>query len=165
MEEKWAMIPGYGDNYEASDWGRIRNVTTGRILAQAPQNKGYMQVSLFVDRKHKRCTVHRLVAAAFLGPDPRFVNHKDLNRANPRLGNLEYLTRRENIEHAQANGVKFGPKRAHKFLSEDTVRAIRVAQGSGPQVARRFGVGTSTVYNIRKGVYHKDVAQEAPCRT
>jgi hypothetical protein len=66
----------------------------------------YNCVSLAKDNNPKNAYVHHLVAAAFLGPKPdgAEVNHKDCDKTNNALSNLEYVSRGENIAHALANG-------------------------------------------------------------
>lgn len=83
----------------------------GKILKQSTVN-GYRTVNL--GSRHRNKSVHRLVAEAFI-PNPHNlpeVNHKDLNKANNRVGNLEWTTYEGNRDHAKRSGVKFGrPKK------------------------------------------------------
>lgn len=76
----------------------------GRVLRPQPHNNGYRTVSPD-GRKHK--TIHSLVAAAFLGPRPDGcdVNHIDGDKTNNAASNLEYVTRKENMQHAMATGL------------------------------------------------------------
>lgn len=90
------------DDYEVSFFGRVRNATNKNILSNIDRNRtGYLRVYLFKDHKKKRYFIHRLVAEAFLpkkqGKD--FVNHKDGNKQNNELGNLEWCNRSENMKH------------------------------------------------------------------
>ncbi|MGY2132709.1 HNH endonuclease signature motif containing protein [Hymenobacter sp. HD11105] len=67
--------------------------------------KGYQQVDLYTDTGREwRVRVHRLVAQRFLYPVPgkNHVNHKDGNKHNNRVSNLEWCTNRENVRHAYA---------------------------------------------------------------
>ena len=95
MTESWAIIEGY-NAYAVSNHGRVRNLNTGNLLKPQSSKRGgeYLFVNLYRDRQRKNANVHALVAAAFLGPRPQGaeVHHKDTNRHNPRLDNLEYLT-------------------------------------------------------------------------
>lgn len=85
---------------------------TYRLLKVTPDTKFYAQVCLCVDSVFYRYRVHRLVWEAFVGPIPGRleVNHKNLDRMDNRLENLELLTHRENIQHAQDIYMK---QRAH----------------------------------------------------
>lgn len=102
--EVWKQIPEY-ENYEASSYGNIRNKFTGRILK--PANKGgYIGVGLS-NTTTKSFSVHQLVARTFI-PNPENksqVNHKDKNKANNHISNLEWVTNQENSIH-RSNGVK-----------------------------------------------------------
>lgn len=105
--EEWAPIPEFEGYFEASSVGRIKNAWTGKVLKQGTNKKGYKIVSLKV--LDQKCTreVHRLVASAFIDGDHAGmdVHHKDGNKTNNRLSNLEYCTRKENIRHAIEDGV------------------------------------------------------------
>lgn len=114
-KEQWKDINGY-ENYQVSSYGRIRSKNRilsqkghkniynrkldGRILKQRKQNGGYCVVWLSKDGKTKAVTVHRLVACAFLGEKDLDVNHKDGNKENNNIENLEWVTRSRNITHA-----------------------------------------------------------------
>lgn len=68
--------------------------------------KGYADVLLRNDQGARQFRVHRLVAQAFI-PNPRnkpFVNHKDCDKGNNHVDNLEWCTHQENVAHAVANG-------------------------------------------------------------
>lgn len=94
-----------------SNLGHVRRIKAGhgaqvgRVL-QGTIWYDYPAVSLTVDCKTTWYSVHKLVARAFIGPCPKGkeVNHKDLNKLNPRADNLEYLTRPQNAIHAHRNG-------------------------------------------------------------
>lgn len=99
--EEWRTITGFS-NYEVSNYGDIRN-KQGYVLKSEKSNKGYVRVVLY-DDKHKRYKklVHRLVAEAFI-PNPYDlpqVNHKDENRQNNNVDNLEWVTPIENLNYS-----------------------------------------------------------------
>ena len=101
--EIWKNISNY-DNYEVSSFGNVRNKNTGRILK--PSNiGGYYYVGLS-NIKTKTFSVHRLVALSFIeNPEVKpGVNHKDKNKLNNILSNLEWATIKENNIH-RSNGV------------------------------------------------------------
>ena len=103
--EIWVDVRNH-DNYEVSSDGRVRNKKTGRILTPVLNKKeGYGRVRLDGDRQY----VHRLVADSFFdGEHSRMdVNHIDGDKNNNSVSNLEWCTRRENIQHAFDNGLKF----------------------------------------------------------
>ena len=93
-------------NYSVSDDGQVRNDKTNRILSQSTQ-QDYKHVTLSIDGKQKRMRVHRLVAEVFLdNPQNKpYVNHKDGNRGNNSVENLEWATPAENTQHAVLTGL------------------------------------------------------------
>jgi hypothetical protein len=101
--EIWKEIAGY-KNYDVSSYGKVRNKKTGRILKQSIMG-GYYCVGLS-NKKTKTFSVHQLVSKAFI-PNPENklqVNHKDKNKLNNNVINLEYMTNKENSIH-RSNGV------------------------------------------------------------
>lgn len=101
---EWKEVKGFSD-YEVSADGAVRNKATKQEIAQHLLRNGYLILKLYRDHKPYTRTVHRLVAAAFLGESDLEVNHKDGNKTNNRVSNLEYLSKSENIKHAYANGI------------------------------------------------------------
>ena len=102
--EVWTTITNY-DNYEVSSLGNVRNKKTGRFLKPAC-NGGYMIVGLCKNGKGSTKPIHRLVASEFISnPENKpQVNHKDKNRSNNNIINLEWVTALENNIH-RSNGT------------------------------------------------------------
>lgn len=117
QNEQWKSIPNF-DNYEASNYGRIRSIDRditqlrckrqytrkmkGRIIKPRIQNNGYLIVWLRREGVTKAISVHRLVATTFLqSQNADFeINHKDGNKTNNAISNLEWVSRSENIKHS-----------------------------------------------------------------
>lgn len=96
MIEEWKVI-AIAPNYSASNLGRIKNNKTNRIL-KPKKVRGYEYICLRKDNKNLCKQVHRLVAKAFI-PNPEnkpLVNHKDYNRGNNCVDNLEWISSSEN---------------------------------------------------------------------
>ena len=107
MKEKWLLITNW-ENYAVSNTGKIKNVKTGKFLKLFENKSGYLTVSLCQNRKQATFRVHRLVALMFIdNPDcKKEVNHKDGNKKNNNINNLEWMTHKENDTHARKNGLK-----------------------------------------------------------
>lgn len=126
MKEIWKPIKGYEGLYEVSNFGNVRSLdryvycsnqfgskgtrkNKGVIIKSFVQNNGYV----FVHLKNKNFKIHRLVAQTFIpnNDNKPQVNHKDGNKTNNKVDNLEWCTVAENIQHAIKNKLltpKFG---------------------------------------------------------
>ena len=104
MKEIWVNIPEY-DDYQISNLGRVRSYKKNKItiLHSWIANTGYMTVCL----DNKKYSIHRLVANAFIKKekDKNCVNHIDGNKLNNSIDNLEWVTYKENTQHAYKTGL------------------------------------------------------------
>lgn len=146
----WRPVKGLEDRYEVSNTGLVRSKP--RILKSFPALKGgHHQINLGVQR---RTYVHRLVAEAFLAPDPErlWVNHKNSDPSDNRVENLEWCTPGENIAHGYRHNGRVHPAAvAVVAVSEngeiletyrslaDAARAKKVTKGSIASAVRRGG--------------------------
>lgn len=120
VTEEWRDVEGYKGTYQVSNLGRVKRLaktivdTSGRtynqpekVLGTAKKSQRYPMVDLYLNNQRKNTRVHRLVAHAFLGdPGDLVVNHKNGNRFDNRVSNLEYVTQGENIQHAYDIGLR-----------------------------------------------------------
>lgn len=99
MRELWKNIEGY--NYQVSSKGRIRNKNTKAIKKTFINERGYVIVSLYKDKRLKTFRVHRLVAKAFIQNPNNLpeVNHKNELKTDNRVENLEWCTREYNLAY------------------------------------------------------------------
>ena len=98
MNEDWKDIPGYEGLYAVSNNGRVMNVRSGRILKEHITKFGYKRIGIYKNGVCRMFIVHRLVAQAFL-PNPDNlpeVNHKDEDKTNNSVDNLEWCDRSYN---------------------------------------------------------------------
>lgn len=161
ITETWRDIPDV--EYSVSDQGRVASRRLGgwRIMKPWRSSAGYMRVGLHDGNGGERnFTVHKLVAHAFLGPKPTTaheVNHKDGDKTNNCVDNLEWVTSAENIRHSLDI---LGHKRAHgeahgnAALTESDVHEIRRRCAAGEdqrRVAADYGVNQSNVSLIARG--------------
>lgn len=115
--EIWKPINGFEGEYSISNYGRIRNDRSGRISIGHECGIGYKKFNFWRGNEEiAKAYVHRLVADAFLEkrPDDTEVNHKDGNRANNRVDNLEWVSSSGNTEHAVVTGALLPWGRARK---------------------------------------------------
>ena len=118
--ENWKTIDE-ASNYEVSNTGLIRNKTTNKILKGRLSKSGYLQVSIKIDETNKFSNryIHRLVALYFINnpENKREVNHKDGNKENNNVENLEWVTSSENQihKHKILGKVKTSNRKIGKF--------------------------------------------------
>lgn len=111
MYGEWKDIPGYEKLYQANKYGQIRGIQrykNGRILVEHKNSSGYSRVCLFKNGKRYKPLVHKLIAITFI-PNPEnkpVINHKDGNKQNNCVDNLEWTTQSENVKHSYANGLQ-----------------------------------------------------------
>lgn len=104
MKEEWKTVSAgcYGMVY-VSNLGRVYNRITKHMLTPQKNKDGYMQITIRYGEEYLCYKVHRLVGEAFIdNPDQKAtINHKDGNKENNRVDNLEWMTIQENITHAR----------------------------------------------------------------
>lgn len=127
QSEIWLPVKGYEGLYEVSDMGRVRsldkiiatnilNNTTrllkGRIIRFTEGPTGYLYATLYQNGIKKTHTIHRLVISSFIQPDLNRpdCNHKNGNKRDNALHNLEWCTQTENNRHAFKTGLNKGPR-------------------------------------------------------
>lgn len=114
----WKDVSGYEGLYQVSNLGEVRSLgryinsgitdkrfLRGRTLKPKVRKEGYLEVALYKNHRKKWITVHRLVAKTFI-PDPEHlpqVNHKDENKENNKVGNLEWCSAQYNINYGTRN--------------------------------------------------------------
>jgi len=118
--ENWKVIlrENFDRIYEASDKGQIRKISTQHILKMTIRN-GYNSVCLYNSETKQKSTVnvHRLIITAFLGQSEKgMVNHKNGDKLDNRIENLEWVTAKENTEHAIRTSLhKVHTKRVEQY--------------------------------------------------
>ena len=163
-------IPGYeglyainnvGDIYCYSKQRPVRGLVAERIMGKYKESRGYTQACFSKAGKRKFFKVHRLVAAVFI-PNPSnkpYVNHKDGNKRNNRVDNLEWCTCSENHKHAYDTGLRTtnanvknksgASKRKISFEEAECIRRLyKTGKYSQAQLGRMFGMFPSNIRNI-----------------
>ena len=167
--EQWRLVVDNHD-YEVSNLGGIRRATeakntyVGRLLKTQLTWQGYPCATLCgPGLLRKRRTIHKLVASAFLPPDPdplrTHVHHMNFIPTDNRVENLEWVTHPENMSHSHVAGRfpefdRRGAKNGNSKLTADDVRAIRKMRAEWVDlvtIAQHFGINKSTVWEITSG--------------
>ncbi len=162
--EEWKPVTNYEGIYEVSSQGRVKSLKQNasrrkRILKPCAKN-GYLSVNLFKDGACKHAYIHRLVAEAFINnPDNlKEVNHKDCDKTNNSVSNLEWCSRKQNLEHSYKNGLKrTGENHGGHKLTQEQVDEIRSSSLSQKELAKKFKVRQCTISAILRNKLWKEV--------
>lgn len=150
QSETWKSIEGTEGQYEVSDCGRVRSLTgpggEPEILSVTKNAAGYHIVAIRANGRATTRNIARLVACAFLGPPPGrpsqwIVQHRDGDRDNIRIENLEWVSRREKNQRMAESG-------RNAILNPDKVKDIRRRHDSGEsitEIAKSLEVRRATV--------------------
>lgn len=143
MQEVWKPIKGFEGIYEVGSKGNVRNAN-GRPLKPFVIPQGYLMVELFHSYKRTHARVNRLVAEAFIiNPDNKTeVNHKNGDKTDNRVGNLEWVTKSENMIHAYRSGLQ--TKAKHHIRKVICIEDGNVYATAG-EAARYYGITSSAV--------------------
>ena len=169
IEEIWLDIYGYENAYQVSNFGNVRSLDRyvdrmnhghpsvqfckGKILKLDIDEDGYYRINIRYNQKDKRYGVHRLVASAFL-PNPEnlpCVNHKDGNKMNNHVDNLEWCTVEYNNRHAASIGLRphtiYEDRSAVKKRLSKPVKCIQTGEefSSCIEAERRLNLGSTAV--------------------
>lgn len=142
----WKDIKGYEGLYQISDDGHVRRLLKNGRTKPVKNREGlYLSVSLSKKSKRRSYNIHRLVAEAFLDRPANAdeVNHKDGNKWNNDISNLEWVSQRENMLHAmqQLNKFPWGkPPRKIRCLDKETGEVVAEFY-SIAEASRVFGKG------------------------
>lgn len=184
MGEEWRDIEGYEGYYQVSSFGRFRSLDrevvskngrvrmfSGSIRRTVHYSNGYLWLYLCKDGIKKSFIAHRLVAKAFIPcNDPSLeINHKDENKENNSVSNLEWVTHKENINHGTAterrvrnsdfsgvNNPMYGRKRLdHPWsipinqydLNGNYIQSFH----SVGSAARTLGISDASIHGVLKG--------------
>jgi HNH endonuclease/NUMOD4 motif len=119
----------------------------------------------YVFANGKSYRVHVLVAKYFLGNKPSAeyqVNHKDRNKSNNHVDNLEWVTPKENMKHARLNG--FDSSKSARKLSESLIKNVYIEAWSGlykqSDIAKKYNIEQSHVSAIKRGVKNSSITNK-----
>lgn len=167
MEEIWKDIEGFEGLYQVSNWGRVYSLggrTMGRMnnryknkprIIKSYMRNGYEHVLLKKEGKQFHYKIHRLVAIAFI-PNPNnypFVNHKDENKLNNNVENLEWCTAKYNLNYGTHNDrmkMTKSRKPIAQFSLDGHLMAIYL---SSREIERLLGIAHGSIDNCCKKKY------------
>ncbi len=148
IQTKWKDIVGYENEYQINQFGEIRTLKNSPKLKkydvlkpQISKRNGYVYQMLYKNGKEKLLRVHRLVAMAFL-PNPNNlpqVNHKDGNKQNNSVDNLEWCEQSDNMKHAYKNGLQTPSENQRKaIINTNKLKQKKVCQIKDGEVINTF---------------------------
>jgi len=171
--EVWEPIPGFGD-YEVSDHGRVKSyagrceirkiLKDGRVLPISVSSHGYVISHLVKDKKKYFGYTHRLVLMAHVGPPPidkPICHHKDGNKLNNHVSNLEWSNQSRNVQDGYDRGTHL-PNGPERLKSDDEIRLIKRFIKAGIRnrdISDMFEIPSSYVSNIKTGRMWKYVGE------
>lgn len=175
MAEIWADI---SKEYQVSNMGNVRSLwmwdgnkyrarSSPKIMKTQIATTGYERVTLVIEGHRRHCKVHRLVALAFLPQidGKPHINHKDGNKLNNAVDNLEWCNRSENMLHAYKIGLIHHEKKEkpqkpplNKYhIPKEEFKADILSGMRNVDIAKKYKCSTGLVktrkYQIKKGVY------------
>lgn len=165
-EEELFPIKGYEGKYAITKSGKVWSYYLKIFVKHRNNRTGYYQVGLSLKSQRKFIYVHRLVAQTFI-PNPENktdVNHKDLDRSNNNLDNLEWATRSENIQHSERyyrvnKQIKRNRSNRKLFIEDVITINEKIKQGLKlKEIGDMFNVDSSLISQIKRGKIWKDVA-------
>ena len=150
-QEIWKDIPGYEGLYQVSNLGRIKslcyksNYRNEIILKLRKKQNGYFQVVLYKNGKPKDFSVHKLVAKTFINNpnDYPIINHKDENKQNNKVDNLEWCTHSYNNEYSLS-------KKINQYNKDNVFIKI---WSSARKIERELLINHSDILKCCKGLY------------
>lgn len=163
LDEKWVDVLGWEGYYKVSNLGRFkslkRKTSSGRsisekILTQNLVKVGYLRVHLR-SKNNKSVLSHILIARSFI-PNPegkKEVNHKNADKTDNKVSNLEWATRLENVEHAVLLGlIKYqGEDNFSSKLTNKQVLDIFNSNLPRKVIAKNHGINVEQIYKIKSG--------------
>ena len=173
-EWKRIIFDGVKTNYEIRENGDVRNRSTGSMLTPLLGSHGYLKYNFYINGKYYRVRQHRLLACIFI-PIPKElydkdglvpnklileVNHKDSDRTNNDLTNLEWVTHKGNMEHAARDN-----RLLHNNSSITEKQAMRIIKmlESGKyrinDIAKKIGTSRSTISRIYQRKLWADLSE------
>lgn len=173
--EIWKDIAGFEGLYQVSSYGNVKSLARQagtaflkeKLLRKKMTQDGYEFVCLSKDMKQSTFRVHRLVATAFVNGDSGLtVNHKDGNKLNNHVENLEWCDRSEQLKHAYKMGLRKAQKgclnKQAKLTREDVIYIRQHYKRQSTEfgtvaLAKKFNVSDRVIGLIVRGLSYQDI--------
>ncbi|MFC0225657.1 NUMOD4 motif-containing HNH endonuclease [Serratia aquatilis] len=171
-DEIWTQARGWEGSYEVSNMGRVRSIARkgrkgsgrtygGKIIKQTfHKSSGYLVVSLSKDNKARQVLLHRLVLSSFKGDAPEGMEccHENGDRCDPRLKNLRWDTRKNNLADKKKHGTwQGGENNTWHKLNAAQVIAIRASNKPHKYWMEKFNVSYGCIAAVIEGRSWKHV--------
>lgn len=151
-----------GTNYSLTKDGNVISGFTGKKICNRKRDDGYIVVNLYIDKKPKYFYLHRLLAEYYIDnpKNKKYVNHKNGNKSDNRIENLEWCSASENSKHAMKMGLSEAPvfkgsEHGMSKITNEQVNDIRILYKTGMynqvQLGRLYGLGQSHISRIIRG--------------
>jgi len=166
-KEIWRPLKGYEDRYLISDMSNIYSIRSQKEMGYFISVHGYRIATIRDGKETKKRPVHRLVAKTFIEntENKPCVNHKDGNKENNRVDNLEWVTHSENSIHAFETGLRESPRgnehwtrrnptNAYKKLSDEKIIEIEELlkeDKTQKEIAQKYNIDQALVSRIKHG--------------
>lgn len=158
MIEEWKDIKEYEGFYQISNFGRVKSLYFNREkILKLSLSKGYLQVTLHLHGEVEAKSIHSLVMEAFNpidGMNNYDVNHKDENKINNRIDNLEWMNHKDNCNYGNRN-KKVSNKQRNDIKKSIPVKCLetQIIYPSIREAARETGLDDSAIAKTCKGIY------------
>lgn len=164
MRERWKDVKGYEGIYIVSDQATVKRLPRTDVLGKRYKERivkgvvnhdGYIRIGLTKDGKETKRFLHRIVLEAFCPLEDYKgweINHKNLNKKDNRLTNLEWVTHKENMEHASKNGVFANMEYKGKTVMIKDLETGEIFH-SPKEASKKFGVCVGTIQGGYEGKY------------
>lgn len=172
-QDHWKDIPGFEGLYKISISGDVESFRIKRnpqhVILKPVLANGYKRVCLCKDSKVFYKRIHSLVAQTFIPNQNGYpvINHRDGNKLNNDINNLEWCTSADNIRHAVKTGListQYGQYSRMSKLTEEQAIYIFNSNETISALSKQYGVSNSTINAIRKGVNWKHLKGKPDCK-
>lgn len=142
--------------YEITNRGVIRNIRTQQILTISKDERGYMAVMLYKDKKKCRKRIARLVYETYRNECPQTIDHKDQNKENNYIHNLRCVSHSENARNKSEYSNKTNKYNLTDKLKKEILIKYRTGELSSYGINRIYGIQSNYFFSVlRRGTWDK----------